>query len=284
MFNQIQFTLTVNAGKWLIAKAISELECIKEVLSKGKLILFGGTTISALSELLIGFPLRLSGRITPRGTVTAYQNSKNIPHTILIHQGKTYDLLGEDSLAQNLLKSIDKSDVVVTGANGYDIYGNACLMAGSYGLGNRINLLAPMHTEGSRLIVAVGIEKLMPGSILEAIKHTGRTSSIWSMGASVGLVPLLGEIITEIEAIKILVGVEAIVIGRGGINGAEGSSTIVAKGDRKSLEKLISLIKWSYQQKISGSINSIQECQRGIKACSRHKSCCYKSGKLFNEL
>lgn len=283
MHKQIQFTLTVTAGKWLIARAISELKCIKKALSKGKIILFGGTTVSAISELLTGIPLRLSGRITPRGTVTAHKIKEDSPHTLLIYQGKFYDL-EKNYKAKDLLKKMDKYDVVITGANGYDIYGNACLMAGTYGLGNRNSLLAPIHTEGSRLIIAVGLEKFIPGSILEAIKHAGRTSSIWSMGASVGLVPLLGEIITEIEAINILVGIEAIVIGKGGISGAEGSSTIVAQGDMESLEKLLNLVKWSSQRTLSSIPDSVKECERGLNSCSRHMGCCYKSGKLFNQL
>jgi len=88
MLNKIQFTLTVNAGKWIIAKAISELECVKESLSKGKLILFGGTTVSSLSEILFGKPLRLSGRVTPRGTVTAFHKKEEIPHNMLLLKGK----------------------------------------------------------------------------------------------------------------------------------------------------------------------------------------------------
>jgi hypothetical protein len=283
MIHQIQFTLTVNAGKWIIAKALSELQCIKEAVSKGKLVLFGGTTVSALAEILTGKPLRLSGRITPRGTVTAYQEKEGMPHTMLISKGEIYDL-DKDVKAKDLFKKISKFDVTVTGANGYDIYGNAFLMAGTYGLGDRNNLLAPIHTEGSKLIIAVGLEKLIPGSVLEAIQHSGRDSSLWSMGASVGLVPLAGEIITEIEAIKILLGIRAIVIGRGGIHGAEGSSTMVARGDHETLKKLIHLIKWSFQQSLSGVLESIKECDRGIQACSRHKGCCYKSGKLFDEL
>jgi len=283
MINQIQFTLTVNAGKWIIAKAISELECVKESLSKGKLILFGGTTVSSLSEILFGTPLRLSGRVTPRGTVTAFHKKEEIPHNMLFTQGKVYDL-DRDPFAKNILKKMGKSDVVVTGANGYDIYGNAFLMAGSYGLGERINLLAPIHTEGSKLIIAVGLEKLIPGSALEAIKIAGRNSSIWSMGASVGLVPLLGDIINEIEAIKILVGIKPVVIGRGGIQGAEGSSTMIAQGDKQSLQKLVDLINWSSKQILSGALESIKECERGIAACSRHKGCCYKSGKYFSNI
>ncbi|GAB4114128.1 MAG: hypothetical protein Kow00103_07290 [Candidatus Caldatribacteriota bacterium] len=281
MLHQIQFTLTVNAGKWIIAKAISELGCIKESLSNGKLILFGGTTVSALAEILFGKALRLSGRVSTRGTVTAFQKKREVPHTMLFTQGKIYDL-ERDVEVQKLLQSIEKSDVVVSGANGYDVNGNAFLMAGTYGLGDRINLLAPIHTEGAKVLIAVGLEKLIPGSTLEAIKCSGRNSSIWSMGASVGLVPLVGEIINEIEAIKILFGIKPVVIGRGGIQGAEGSSTFVAQGERETLQRLISLIEWASQQKLSGISESIKECERGVKACARHKGCCYKSGKLFN--
>ena len=92
MYKQIQFTLTVNAGKWLIARALSELKCIKDAISHGSIIMFGGTTVSALVEILTGTPLRLSGRIIPRGTVIPYQKEESTPHTILISQGKIFDL------------------------------------------------------------------------------------------------------------------------------------------------------------------------------------------------
>jgi len=274
--------LTVNAGKWVIAKAISELECISNAKEKDKIILFGGTTVSALTEILTGEPIRISGRITPRGTVTAYEKKNEVPHTLVINDGKYYDI--EDPKTEPLLTKLSKSDVIVTGANGYDIFGNAFLMAGAYGLGERINLFTTMYTEGPRIIIAAGIEKLIPGSATDAIGCAGRHSSKWSMGASVGLVPLIGDIITEIEAIKILFGIDAVVIGRGGINGAEGSTTMVASGDDGILEELIKTVGWASEQKLSGMPESLKECERGKKPCSRHLGCCYKSGKYFKKL
>lgn len=283
MDKQIQFTLTVNAGKWLIAKAISGLGCVRDAMTNGTLLLFGGTTVSALSEMLNNEPLRISGRVTPRGTVTAFNKIESKPHTILIYKGKKYDI-EKDKKATDIIKSMGKDDVIITGANGYDTYGNALLMAGAYGLGSRNSLLAPMHTEGAKLIIAVGLEKYIPGSAIEAIKHAGRNSSIWSMGTCIGLVPLIGEIVNEIEAIKILTGIEPVVIGKGGINGAEGSSTIIAQGSDKSLNELIKLIGWAVQKKISGVPESFKECERGIRSCAKHLGCCYKSGKLFSSL
>lgn len=280
--NQIQFTLTVNAGKWLIARAISELECIKTAKEKGKIILFGGTTVSALTEILTGKPIRLSGRITPRGTVTAYEKKGEVAHTLLINDGKYYDI--ENQEAEPLLAKLGSSDVIVTGANGYDVFGDAFLMAGTFGLGERINLFTTMYTEGCKIIIAAGIEKLIPGSARDAIGCAGRNSSKWSMGASIGLVPLIGDIISEIEAIRILFGIDPVVIGRGGINGAEGSTTMVASGDNNSLEALIQTIGWASEQKLSGMPESTKECERGVKACSRHVGCCYKSGKYFKKI
>lgn len=283
MEKYIQFTLTVNAGKWIIAKALSELKYVKDAIANGTLLLYGGTTVSALAEILTNEPLRLCGRITPRGTVTTFNELESTPTTILISKGKKYDYPG-DQESKELLRSMGKNDVVITGANGYDIYGNALLMSGGYGLGGRNQLIAPMHTEGAKLIIAVGLEKFIPGSVIEIIKYTGRNLPIWSMGMSVGFIAVIGEIITEIEAVKILTGIEPMVIGRGGINGAEGGSTMIAQGSEESLNKLIKLVEWSLRKKISASIESLQECDRGIQSCYRHLACCYKSGKFFNRI
>ena len=82
---RIQFTLTVNAGKWLIARSISERAEVRHAFYHGRIILFGGTTVSAVSELLAGKPLRISGRITSRGTGTAWENTGD-PHTLVVYK------------------------------------------------------------------------------------------------------------------------------------------------------------------------------------------------------
>ncbi len=282
MLNKIQITLTVNAGKWLIAKAITERKDVKEGFKKGRVLFMGGTTVSAASELLTGKPLRISGRILPRGTSTAKKKTKD-PHTLLSYKGKYYNI-EEDEESIEILNKLGRGDVVITGANAVDAQGNAALMAGAYGFGSRRNLLAPIHTEGANLVVAAGLEKLIHGTINEAINSTGRDVPIWSMGASVGLVPINGEIVNELKAIESLTKTKAIVIGSGGIRGAEGSSTLIVEGAKVDLEKLLSLVKWASDQPISGIAESLKECQHGTEKCKRHKTCCYKSGKLFENL
>ena len=63
MAKKVQVTLTANEGKRLIAKAAGRMPEIQNRLKNHKILLCGGTTVSALSEELGFGPLRISGRI-----------------------------------------------------------------------------------------------------------------------------------------------------------------------------------------------------------------------------
>ncbi|MFQ6074799.1 MAG: hypothetical protein ACE5Z5_01510 [Candidatus Bathyarchaeia archaeon] len=62
-----QVTLTVPESKLLIAKAIASLPEVQNAVKEGRVLLKGGTTVSALSEILAKTPLRISGRVTHDG-------------------------------------------------------------------------------------------------------------------------------------------------------------------------------------------------------------------------
>jgi len=51
---------------------------VKGAVEKGRIILKGGTTVSAIFEEMVGMPLRISGRITRRGTITAKNTSNGV--------------------------------------------------------------------------------------------------------------------------------------------------------------------------------------------------------------
>jgi len=89
---KVHIALTVNESKRLIAKAVVSLPEAKGALRKGRIILKGGTTVSAICEEMVGKPLRISGRITPRGTVSAKNTSKEYPHSVLIEKGRTENI------------------------------------------------------------------------------------------------------------------------------------------------------------------------------------------------
>lgn len=56
------------------------------------------------------------------------------------------------------------------------------------------------------------------------------------------LLPVPGEIFTEVEAIKLLSGAEAELIGGGGVNGAEGSIWLAVCGSEDQMESAEMLI------------------------------------------
>jgi hypothetical protein len=62
------------------------------------------------------------------------------------------------------------------------------------------------------------------------------------MGIPVGLIPVPGKVITEIEAIDILSGAEAVPVAAGGLGGAEGSTTLVLQGLEEKVNRALQII------------------------------------------
>lgn len=271
---QIQVTLTVNESKRIIAKAISGLDCVKKALKSGKIFLKGGTTVSAVCEELMGKPLRISGRITPLGAKTAELNSTGF-HCALIKRGCLMDL-DEDELLEQTVKNLGGRDVAITGANLIDVYGNAAIMYGAP-LGDKPGrIISGLMAEISNIIIAAGLEKIVPGSIIDIISTRGRKNINLSMGMAVGLTPIIGRIITEKDAMSLLAKVRCTVLGRGGIFGAEGATTMVIEGNKKELERLFQTILSVKGTKVSGIQASLVECKPPHEKCKAHRACMYK--------
>lgn len=276
--DRIQATLTVEEGKELIAMGVVENPLVQEALKKGKVLLKGGTTVSKISEKLLGFPLRISGRITNRGTVASLQDVDG-PHSIIIEKGKWYDI---DETIASQVQRFGREDVIICGANAFDSEGRAAIMAGSPGGGNIGLSLSSWYTEGASVLIPVGIEKMIPGNLDNIISKTGRRGKKLSWGMAVGLMPLKGEIFTEIDAIKSLANVEAYAIGAGGLGEAQGSITLDIMGEEVELEKIIEIIRniKATEHSVSGQEDSLTECEAICDSCKRHIGCGYKSGKL----
>ena len=58
------------------------------------------------------------------------------------------------------------------------------------------------------------------------------------------MVPMIGaQVVTEIEALRILAGVEAFHIASGGQSGSEGAVTLVSEGEPTAIRKAIGLVE-----------------------------------------
>jgi hypothetical protein len=266
-----QLTVTVNTSKWLISQAIVSLPETQKAYRHGKIILKGGTTVSCIAEKLVGVKLKISGRITVRGTVSSFKDSDS-PHSILIEKGKWENI--DNCFTEKVLK-MGPGDIIVLGANAIDSENNAAMMAGSPGGGNPGAAFTAFLTEGVGVIIAASLEKLVPGKISDLIKKAGRKKCDFAMGMSVGLMPIYGRIITEVDALKIISGAEVSVIGHGGINGGEGATTVLVEGNENSVKKAIKAVLANTETYISGNITSLEECKPGSSGCINHLSCFY---------
>lgn len=270
----IQFTLTVPEGKRLIAEGIVRLPEIKEALESAKILLKGGTTVSAISEKLVGKKLRISGRVSPLGTKGSRREEK-IPHSILIENHKLYTV---DDKLEETVKSMGPKDICLISANAIDSEGNAAMMAGAPLGGKPGIIISGLMAEGINIIIPAGLEKLIPGKIHRAVKAAGRKKPDIAMGMAVGLIPLAGQVFTELDAIKVISGLDAIVIGRGGINGAEGATVFSVEGTEKECEVLIEIIKSIKGSGVSGDQATLEECKPGSPGCKYHLACMYREG------
>ncbi len=277
---RIQFTLTSAEGKRMIAKGVSSLERVKKALEKGNIVLKGGTTVSAISEELCGRPMKISGRITPLGTKSSKLplSRPDQPHALLIKNGKETSI---DDLLEEVMSSLNPGDCFITGANIIDVYGNAALMAGTM-FGTKAGpWIQNAWIEGINVIIAVGLEKLIPGNVNEVIKIAGRKRVDKAYGMAVGFIPLFGEIFTEVNAIKALANVDCHIIGKGGIFGAEGSTTVLVDGTEEELRKIEKIYQEIHGSSVSGTIESLEECEIGSPSCKGHIQCVYKKGFKF---
>lgn len=276
---RLQVTLTVEEGKEIIALGLLKHPTFVTAKEKGKILFKGGTTVSKLTEKLIEVPLRISGRITQRGTVS----SKDIvegPHSIIYSKGNWENI--DDNIVE-MVKRFSEKDLIVCGANAIDCRGNAAIMAGSPGGGNVGSSLSSWYTEGAKIIIPVGIEKMIPGDLNEIINKAGRRGKFVSWGMSVGLMPLKGELFTEVEAIKQLANVDCFAIGAGGLGNAQGSVTLeIWSPDNKEFDKIVKILKEVKlgEKEVSGIKDSLIECEAICDNCIRHIGCGYKSKLL----
>jgi hypothetical protein len=273
---KIQVALSVSEAKRLIAKAVVQLPEVKQAREKGRILLKGGTTVSAIAEELGHKPLRISGRISARGTMAAKITESDYAHSVLVERDEARRI---DEDIVEVSEELGEGDVIIISGNALDINGGVAMMAGSVAGGNPGAALSAMLSEGARIVIPIGLEKLIPGTIGEAIQAAGRKGVARSFGMSTGLVPLFGKVVTEQDAVCILAEVSCTVIGRGGIMGGEGATAMVVEGSQQEVEKVWRAVEEVKGADTSGAEESLPECDGANERCRLHLACVYRRRK-----
>jgi hypothetical protein len=254
-----QVTLTPTESKKLLAKALAGMAPIKRALERGLVVIHpSSTTIFLVEELTGKRPKGLwaCGVIVPEGTCFSRERRDQREQEAIESKKKTRGpghfpfswVLEKGSFQTGLLLSsiLDKmgtEDVYIKGANAIDPQGKVGVLyaapaAGSIGMVGRVS-----KRIGFAIYLPIGLEKLIPTPIENATKFASRTKTDLAMGTPVGLIHVSGEVVTEVEAIHILSGAEAVAVAAGGLGGAEGSLTLVIKGPKEKVSRSFQILK-----------------------------------------
>lgn len=239
----LQMTLTPSEGKRLIGMAVASMDVVQNALKEGTIVIATSTTTAYVQEELLGNEIADKGMFTA-GVITAKSCCITDPKERYKHQvitkGKVKEMAAKD--LPKVLARMGPADVFIKGANAIDPFGQAGILLGGAGGGTIGKVWGHITANGVTTVIAVGLEKLVPISLADIAPKTGIQSVDASLGMAVGMMVVGGNIITEMEALKLLVGVEAYPIAGGGISGGEGSKTFLLEGEEENVKTAYDLV------------------------------------------
>jgi hypothetical protein len=135
-------------------------------------------------------------------------------------------------------EDLTRGDVVLKGANAVHLRRReAGVLIGHPVAGTAGPSVAAAVGRHVRLIVPVGVEKRVEEPIMALAARLNRPDT-----QGPGMLPLPGEVFTELDAIALLTGAEATLLAAGGIYGAEGAAWVGIDGDGKQVDAAARLI------------------------------------------
>lgn len=229
-----QVVLTPAASKRLIARAIVRHPDVARVLQTGTLVIVAGTTNAYVAEEVLaqlgqldGFDRRRFYRgvtvpPTKQAQFASPVQSSMFLGDVVIRDG--HWLKGKTIF--DVVDELGPADLILKGANALDLdHRAAAVLIAHPKCGTSLAVIQAAVGKRTKLIVPIGLEKRVPGSL-------DRLVSVLNAPAAQGprLLPLPGEVFTELDAIRLQTGAEAIPVAAGGVCGAEGCVWLAVSG------------------------------------------------------
>ncbi len=236
-----QFLITPAAGKRLIAKTLSSHPAIKKALKNGTLVIVAGTTNGYVVEEILktyqieadfsrkhffrGITLPSTRSVTGTGRLA---NVSAFPGDVVIVNG----VWQKGKSIEDVVDSLKEGDVILKGANALDLNRKQAGILIGHPKAGTIGLAIPAVVgRRVKLIIPVGIEKRINGDLTSLAEKLNAPGS-----GGYRLLPVVGEVFSEIEALTVLTGAEVELIAAGGVCGAEGSCWIAVTGTEEQEE------------------------------------------------
>jgi hypothetical protein len=216
------YVITPAAGKRLIARAVAARPDVLATARRAAVVVIAGTTNGYVAEELLaalGSDERIPRRGFRRGVTVppGYRpgDAGPFPGDLVIVNGQ----VRRGATIFDVADELAEGDIIVKGANALDLKRRrAAVLIGDPKGGTAMAAMQAVVGRRVRMLVPVGLEKRVASDLVELAAELDAPGS-----SGPRLLPLVGEVITEIEALAILTGASATLVASGGVGGAEGA-------------------------------------------------------------
>lgn len=231
-----QFLITPSMGKRLIAKTIANHPAIRKALKNGTLVIVAGTTNGYVAEEILkthkianDFSRKHFFRgitMPPTKTVTAegrLADESKFPGDVVISKG----VWQRGKTIADVIDDLKEEDVILKGANALDLERKQAAILIGHPKAGTIGLALPAIVgRRVKLIIPVGLEKRVNGDLNDLAAKLNVPGA-----GGYRLLPVQGEVFTELEALTALTAANVELIAAGGVCGAEGAVWIAVTGE-----------------------------------------------------
>jgi hypothetical protein len=233
-----QFLITPSAGKRLIAKALANHPTILTAIKNGTLVIVAGTTNGYIAEEILKTQ-KNSGDFSrkhffrgitmpPNKTVTVegrLADESKFPGDVVIVKG----VWQKGKTIADVVDSLREGDVILKGANALDLERKQAAILIGHPKAGTIGLALPAVVgRRVKLIIPVGLEKRVNDDLYALAEKLNAPGA-----GGYRLLPVPGEVFTELDAVSFLTGANAELISAGGVCGAEGSCWLAVTGTKE---------------------------------------------------
>ena len=232
----IVISLTVSESKRLIGKGVAAADFVQRAMNEGTLAIGSGSTNGYVVEEVTGEKIDKLQFMTGRTLPSGYDGPKmgyTLPD-LVIRKGERLNIKASEALEE-----MGPGDVYVKGANALNYERNQAAVLIGHPTGGGVGAaLGAAVARRIRYLHPVGLEKSVPTDLNDVAARLNADAE--GKGPTLWVVP--GDIFTEIEALRVLAGVEAVPAGAGGIGGAEGAVWLGLFGDAAQLDRAQAVI------------------------------------------
>jgi hypothetical protein len=240
------YVITPAAGKRLIGKAVARHPAVQAAVTSGTLVIVAGTTNGYVAEEVLG-AMGESASFSRHGFYRGITlppvrpdmapkpaDAASFPGDVVIANGKRV----RGKTIADIADALKEGDVIVKGANALDLRSRrAAVLIGDTRGGTTALAMQAVVGRRVRLIVPVGLEKRVATDVDQLAAEVNAPGSTGPR-----LYPLIGEVVTELEAVEILTGATAELMAGGGVCGAEGSVWLGIEGTLEQMEAADALL------------------------------------------